>query len=73
MSAFKRHPEDPHGSERPRGKDRSQRKSGRDPGLTPTEKVIKARLMNQFRRTGEGPGGNSEAYRQRYDLIDWSK
>lgn len=73
MPAYKRHKEDPTGAERPRGKDRSRRKAGHDPGLTPTERTIKAALMNQFRRTGEGPGGVSDAFRDGYDAIDWSK
>lgn len=53
---------DPIGSERARGKDRSERRGRYDPGLTPSEKRVKGELMNQFRRTGEGPGGRSEAY-----------
>lgn len=56
--------EDPTGSVRPRGKSREKRAHRLDgPTLTPTEQHIKNGLMNQFRRTGEGPGGNSEAYR----------
>lgn len=58
-----RYAEDPIGSDAPRGKNREERRHRNDPGLTPTEQHIKNRLMNQFRRTGEGPGGNSEAYR----------
>lgn len=46
----------------PRGKSRSERRSGRDPGLTRTEQKRKGDLMQQFRRTGEGEGGNSDAY-----------
>lgn len=54
---------DPPLSERPRGKDRSMRKSSRDGStLTPTEQRTKARLMKQFVK-GDGPRGNSEAYR----------
>jgi hypothetical protein len=44
------------------GASTSQRKASRDPGLTPSERYTKSKLMNQFRRTGEGPGGNSVAY-----------
>jgi hypothetical protein len=53
---------DPIGSEKPRGKSRHRRKSGRDPGaLTPTEQHQKNNLMKQFCRL-EG-SLNSEAYR----------
>lgn len=46
------------------GKSVSQRKSARDGGLTPTEKLKRDRLMTQFRRNKEGGGvGNSPAYR----------
>ncbi len=58
-----RYSQDPIGSDAPRGKNREKRKHRNDPGLTPTEQHIKNNLMNQFRRTGEGPGGHSEAYR----------
>jgi hypothetical protein len=65
---------DPLGSERPRGKNCEQRKSGRDgPSWTPTERRIKDQLMRQFMRTGEGPGGVSDLFRANYDAIDWSK
>lgn len=40
----------------------SMRKSARDPGLTPTERVTKERLMKQFQRMPEGVSGNSRAY-----------
>jgi hypothetical protein len=50
------------GSEKPRGKDRSQRKGRFDPGWTPTETNQRNQLMKQFCKL-EGPGGNSEAYR----------
>ncbi len=53
---------DPIGSEAPRGKARFQRKSGRDPGMTPTELHQKAGLMRQFMKNPEGPGGRSDAY-----------
>jgi len=57
--------EDPIGSEAPRGKDRSQRKHRNDgPSWTGSEQALKNRLMNQFRRTGEGPGAPSRAYRE---------
>jgi len=53
---------DPLGSER--GRSVSQRKSGRDPGFTPTEQRKKNELMKQFQRNSEGGGvGNSAAYR----------
>jgi hypothetical protein len=67
------HREDPINSHQPRGKDRSERRHRNDPGLTGTERTIKATLMNQFRRTGEGPGAPSQAFRDNFDLIDWSK
>lgn len=54
MSTHKRHPEDPYGSEVPRGKASYRRKSGRDPGLTPTEQHHKNKLMRQFMRNPEG-------------------
>lgn len=54
---------DPIGAEKPRGKSRFQRKSGRDPGFTPTELHHKNQLMRQFMKNPEGPGGASEAYR----------
>lgn len=53
---------DPLGSERPRGKDRSERRSRFDPGFTPTEQHIKNGLMRQFMKNPEG-STNSEAYR----------
>lgn len=53
---------DPIGSEAPRGKARFQRKSGRDPGFTPTEQHHKNQLMKQFMKNPEGTT-NSEAYR----------
>jgi hypothetical protein len=65
---------DPAGSEKPRGKNREQRKSGRDGTTwTPTEQHIRNGLMKQFMKNPEGPGGNSETYKRNYDLIDWSK
>lgn len=54
---------DPIGCDEPRGKSRAERKGRYDGSYTGTEQRTKNRLMNQFRRTGEGPGGNSEAYR----------
>ena len=55
----------PVGSDAPRGKDRSQRKHREDGKTwTGTEQRIKNGLMRQFMKTGEGPGGNSEAYRE---------
>ena len=55
--------EDPKGAHRPRGKDTSRRKHARDPGLTPSEKYLKDKLMRQFMKTGEGDGGHSAAWR----------
>lgn len=46
-----------------RGKSNAKRMGRYDGALTGTERRIKDELMNQFRRTGEGPGGNSDAYR----------
>ena len=55
---------DPVGSEKPRGKSNARRKGRYDgTSYTGTEQRTKNRLMNQFRRTGEGPGAPSEAYR----------
>lgn len=53
---------DPVGSDKPRGKSAYRRKSGRDPGLTPTEVHQKNILMRQFMVNPEGPGGNNSAY-----------
>ena len=64
---------DPAGSEKRRGKDRSERKSRYDGSWTGTEQHVRDNLMRQFMRTGEGPGAPNEAYRSNYDLIDWSK
>lgn len=54
---------DPIGSEKPRGKSAYQRKSGRDPGLTPTEQHQKNVLMRQFMRNPEGTQ-NTSAYKE---------
>ena len=54
---------DPVGSERPNGKSNAARKGRYDGSYSGTEQHKKDRLMNQFRRTGEGPGAQSEAYR----------
>jgi hypothetical protein len=54
MSAYRRHPEDPIGSETPRGKASFRRKSGRETGLTPSEQHHKNQLMRQFMRNPEG-------------------
>lgn len=54
---------DPVGSELPRGKSNAQRKGRYDGSYTGTEQRVKNELMRQFMKTGEGPGGNSEAYR----------
>lgn len=53
---------DPQGSEKARGKDRSERRGRFDPGLTPTEQHIKNNLMRQFMRNPEGEPP-SEAYK----------
>lgn len=47
----------------PRGKDRSERKGRYDGGWTGSERRIRDQLMRQFMKTGEGPGGNGDAYR----------
>ncbi len=48
-------------------------KGGRDgQGLTPTEKFRKDQLMRQFIK-GDGEKGNSKAYLENFDKIDWSK
>lgn len=58
----------------PRGKARSQRKSGRDPGMTPTERTKKDSLMKQFcKNTATVSCGASPEYRRNYDKIDWSR
>lgn len=45
------------------GRSVSQRKSARDGGFTPTERLKRDRLMTQFRRNKEGGGvGNNAAY-----------
>lgn len=50
----------------------SMRKLARDGKTwTPTEKRTRDRLMKQFCRLESG-GGNSEEYRRRFDLIDWT-
>lgn len=54
---------DPIGADEPRGKSRAGRKGRYDGSYTGTEQRTKNRLMRQFMRTGEGPGGNSDAYR----------
>lgn len=64
---------DPIGSEAPRGKDCSKRMGRYDGSFTPSEQRLKDKLMKQFCRFDEGPGGNTAAYRAGYDLIDWSK
>lgn len=57
-----RYKDDPIGSDKPRGKNREQRKHRNDGAtLTPTEQHIKNNLMKQFCRM-EG-STNSEAYR----------
>lgn len=52
---------DPVGSERPRGKDRSERRGRFDPGWTPTETKIRDACMKQFCKMPEG-SPNTEAY-----------
>ena len=54
---------DPVGSEKPNGKSNEARKGRYDGSYSGTEQRKKEKLMNQFRRTGEGPGAQSEAYR----------
>jgi hypothetical protein len=55
-----------------RGKSTEQRKSSRDPGLTPTEVHRKAQLMRQFLQL-DGPKGSSEQFRRNYDAINWGR
>lgn len=58
---------DPIGSES-RGKNRERRKSSKDPGaLTPTESHRKAEFLQQFRRSGEGPGAGSAEFKENYE------
>ncbi len=59
-----RYSQDPINSHHEKGRSRSlsQQKSGRDIGLTPSEKRQKAVLMRQFMKNPEG-STNSEAYR----------
>jgi len=45
----------------------------KDVPLTPSQERLKAKLMRQFMKTPEGPGGNSELYKRNYEKIDWSK
>lgn len=52
------------------------RKLGKDgTSWTPTEQRKRNQLLRQFTRTGRKGGevssGNSEAYREGYDAIDW--
>lgn len=62
-----RYSADPIGSDKPRGKATGQRKAGRDgPNWTPTELHRRNQLMRQFMRTGEGGGGNSNAFKDNY-------
>ena len=69
-----RYSQDPIGSQKSRGKSRSQRKHRNDgPSWTPTEQHRRNELMRQFMRNPEGSGGASATFRERYDLIDWSK
>lgn len=57
--------EDPIGSVGPRGKSLEQRKHKLDgPSWTPTERVIKDKLMRQFMKLGEGCLGNSASFRE---------
>lgn len=65
---------DPIGSDAPRGKACEKRMGRYDGGFTPSEQRIKNQLMRQFMKSGgEGVGGNTKAYRDGYDAIDWSK
>ena len=56
--------EDPVGSWESRGKETSRRKHSRDMGFTPSEVRLKNQLMRQFMKHGDGPGGNSQAWRE---------
>lgn len=67
-------PEAPHPLDERKGGVRSPtiRKLAKDgTAWTPTEQVTRNRLMKQFCKL-EGAAGNSEAYKQGYDLIDWT-
>ena len=59
---------DPKGSEYLPGREMHQKKSARDPGFTPTEKVRRGQLLNQFRRL-DGPAGATEEFRRGYDAM----
>lgn len=60
---------DPVGSEKPRGKDSSQRKSRADgKSWTPTESRIRDQLMKQFCKNPEG-SQNTPAYLAGYDAA----
>ena len=54
---------DPIGSDKPKGKSNAKRMGRYDGSFTPTEQRKKNKLMQQFRRTGEGPGAPNDAYR----------
>lgn len=62
-----RHAADPINSHKPRGKARNQRKAAKDgPSWTPTEQKRREAFLKQFCKNKEGPGGNSEAYKDNY-------
>lgn len=58
FEAFGKHNQNPIGSE---GRSAERRKSGRDMGLTPSEKRRKSQLMRQFLQR-DGSQGSNEAY-----------
>ena len=62
---FGKHRSDPIGTQLEKGRSRfpMQRKEGRDPGLTATEKTRKGQLMRQFMKNPEG-SINSVAYKE---------
>ena len=62
-----RHAADPINSHKPRGKARNQRKAAKDgPNWTGTELRKREAFLKQFCKNKEGPGGNSEAYKDNY-------
>lgn len=77
MSSKQKHPLD----EKTRGgkvRSAAQRKLAKDGKTwTPTERLKRDQLMRQFMRTGrkgaQVSAGNSEAFREGYDQINWRK
>ena len=61
----------------PNVRNASVRRGAKDGSLSPTEKLKKSRLMKQFSKVGnkgyEVRSGNSEAFRNNFDAIDWGR